>query len=221
MSVLKPIIVNATSKHSASLIFLHGLGDTGHGWSAGFESLGIKHMKCICPNAPSNPVTLNGGFIMPSWFDIATLGFPETEDEEGIKKAAAQIKSLVEEEIKSGTPAERIVLGGFSQGGALALYTAFTMEKTLGGILALSCWLPLHNSFPGCIKGNRDTPVFQGHGNMDPVIHVAFGDMTNKYLASFCSKLEYKKYADLLHSSSPQEMRDVKDWLNKVVPPTD
>jgi len=202
------------------LIFLHGLGDTGHGWSAGFESLGISHLKSICPNAPVNAVTLNGGFRMPSWFDITSLSFSGPEDEQGIKDAAVQIRSLVEQEIKNGIPSERIVLGGFSQGGALALYTALTMDKPLGGILALSSWLPLHKSFPGCIKGNRDTPILQCHGGSDPVVNINYGEMTKRVLASFCSKHTFNKYPHLAHSSDPQEMSDVKEWLQKALPPT-
>ncbi|XP_029191445.1 acyl-protein thioesterase 2-like [Acropora millepora] len=216
-----PVTVEATSKHTASLIFLHGLGDTGHGWSEGFSSLkGLQHVKFICPNAPVSPVTLNGGFRMPSWFDILTLNMPGPEDEEGIKRAAGQIQSLIDEEIKSGIPSERIVLGGFSQGGALAVYTALTMEKTLGGILLLSSWLPIYKSFPACIKGNSKTPILQCHGKLDPIVAFRFGEMTRDVLKSFCSKFEFKSYADMAHSSSPEEMADVNKWLTGRVPPT-
>lgn len=218
MSVLPSVIVNATSKHTASLIFLHGLGDTGHGWSQGFSGLGINHLKSICPNASVIPVTLNARFRMPAWFDIYSLNPGEREDDEGIKSSAIEIRKLVEEEIKSGIPSERIVLGGFSQGGALALYTALTMEKTLGGILALSSWLPLHKEFPKCVKGNRDTPILQCHGDADPVVPCEFGEMSKSVLTSFCSKVEFKKYSGMAHSSSDQEMKDVMQWLNTVLP---
>ncbi|KAL9980335.1 hypothetical protein ACROYT_G008907 [Oculina patagonica] len=221
MSVLPSVVVQATAKHTASLIFLHGLGDTGHGWSANFESIKMPHVKCICPNAPVNPVTLNGGFRMPTWFDIASLSFTGGEDEKGIKDAAVNIKSIIEEEIKNGIPADRIVLGGFSQGGGLALYTALTMEKSLAGILALSSWLPLHKSFPQAAKGNKDTPMLQCHGESDPVVNFAFGNMTSVLLKSFCSKHEFKQYPGLAHSSSLQEMHDVENWLKKVLPKTD
>lgn len=221
MSGLPPIIVNATSKHTASLIFLHGLGDTGHGWSEAFKMLrGLTHVKFIFPNAPVSAVTLNGGFRMPSWFDILSLTFSGPEDEEGIKKATLQIRSLIEEEIKCGIPSEKIVLGGFSQGGALALYTALTTEKTLGGILALSSWLPLNKSFPGSVKGNQDTNILQCHGKMDPVVGYKYGEMTKEALTSFCSKHEFKSYVDLAHSSSPKEMSDVNEWLKKRLPST-
>lgn len=224
--LFRPALLSATFLEESpdailQLIFLHGLGDTGHGWSEGFSSLkGLQHVKFICPNAPVSPVTLNGGFRMPSWFDILTLNMPGPEDEEGIKRAAGQIQSLIDEEIKSGIPSERIVLGGFSQGGALAVYTALTMEKTLGGILLLSSWLPIYKSFPGCIKGNSKTPILQCHGKLDPIVAFRFGEMTRDVLKSFCSKLEFKSYADMAHSSSPEEMADVNKWLTGRVPPT-
>lgn len=218
MSLVAPIIVQATAKHTASLIFLHGLGDTGLGWSAGFEEIRAPHVKYICPNAPVNPVTLNGGFRMPSWFDIRSLSFSGSEDEEGIKTAAERIKSIIDDEIKSGIPSDRIVLGGFSQGGALALYTALTMEKPLAGILALSSWLPLHKTFPEVLKENKDIPILQCHGTADPIVAYAFGQMTNEVLHKLCSKHEFKSYSGLPHSSSPQEMKDVREWISKVLP---
>lgn len=218
MSLMAPVIVQATAKHTASLIFLHGLGDTGHGWSAGFEEIRAPHVKYICPNAPVNPVTLNGGFRMPSWFDIKSLSPSGSEDDVGIKTAAEGIKKIIDEEIKSGIPSDRIVLGGFSQGGALALYTALTMEKPLAGILALSSWLPLHKTFPEALKGNKDTPILQCHGTADPVVAFSFGELTNQALHKLCSKHEFKAYSGLSHSSSPQEMKDVRHWISKVLP---
>lgn len=212
------VVGKATAKHTASLIFLHGLGDTGHGWCAAFEEIKMPHVKAICPNAPKNPVTLNSGFRMPSWFDIKSLTFEGEQDEQGIKDAAANIRSVIEEEIKSGIPSDRIVLGGFSQGGALALYTALTMEKPLAGILALSSWLPLHNSFPEVIKGNKDTKILQCHGEIDPVVQFMLGKMSSNLLSSFCSNHEFKQYQGLGHSSNPQEMADVREWLKKVLP---
>lgn len=128
------------------------------------------------------------------------------------------VKSIIDDEIKSGIPSDRIVLGGFSQGGALALYTALTMEKPLAGILALSSWLPLHKTFPEVLKGNKDIPILQCHGTADPIVAYAFGQMTNEVLHKLCSKHEFKSYSGLPHSSSPQEMKDVREWISKVLP---
>lgn len=116
-------------------------------------------VKVICPTAKTIPVTLNAGFRMPSWFDLKTLDESGPEDEEGIKTAAIEVQNLIENEIKSGIPADRIVLGGFSQGGALALYSALTFPHKLAGVVALSCWLPLRKNFPAARKCPDDIPV--------------------------------------------------------------
>lgn len=116
-------------------------------------------MKVVCPTAPTQPVSLNAGFRMPSWFDLKTLDISGPEDEEGIKAASVNIHSMINTEIEKGVPAERIVLGGFSQGGALALYSALTYNKPLAGVVALSCWLPLHKQFPGLKTNSDEIPV--------------------------------------------------------------
>lgn len=116
-------------------------------------------VKVICPTAKTIPVTLNAGFRMPSWFDLKTLDESGPEDEEGIKVAALEVQNLIDNEIKAGIPADRIVLGGFSQGGALALYSALTFPHKLAGVVALSCWLPLRKSFPAARKCPDDIPV--------------------------------------------------------------
>uniref|UniRef100_T1L506 palmitoyl-protein hydrolase n=1 Tax=Tetranychus urticae TaxID=32264 RepID=T1L506_TETUR len=126
------VVIDAKDgNHTATIIFLHGLGDTGHGWAETFAAIKPSYCKLICPTAPAQPVTLNAGMIMPSWFDLMTLTHNGPEDAEGIAN-------------KHNIPAERILLGGFSQGGALSLHTGLRYSKPLAGILAFSCWLPLH-----------------------------------------------------------------------------
>ncbi|XP_078297698.1 acyl-protein thioesterase 1 isoform X6 [Panthera onca] len=148
MSAPLPAIVPAARKATAAVIFLHGLGDTGHGWAEAFAGIRSSHIKYICPHAPVMPVTLNMNMDMPSWFDITGLSLESQEDEPGIKQAAENVKALIEQEMKNGIPSNRIILGGFSQGGALSLYTALTTQQKLAGVTALSCWLPLRASFP-------------------------------------------------------------------------
>lgn len=116
-------------------------------------------MKIVCPTAPTQPVTLNAGFRMPSWFDLKTLDVGGPEDEEGIRSASQNIHSLINSEISKGIPSNRVVLGGFSQGGALALYSALTYDQPLAGVIALSCWLPLHKQFPNVKVNSSDIPV--------------------------------------------------------------
>lgn len=169
-----------------------------------------SYMKVICPTAPTMSVTLNAGFQMPSWFDLRTLDMYGPEDEEGIKKASANIQTMIQSEISAGIPANRIIVGGFSQGGALALYTGLTSAHALGGIIGLSCWLPLHKSFPDARKAPDTLPIFQCHGDVDPVLPHKFGQLSHVSLKTFMKNAQFTSYQGLSHSSSNQEMDDIK-----------
>ncbi|GIY64049.1 acyl-protein thioesterase 2 [Caerostris darwini] len=212
-----PLIISSIEKHTASVIFLHGLGDTGHGWGAALQMLKLPHIKYICPTAPSMPVTLNAGIKMPSWFDLKSLNADGPEDEEGIKRASERVFQMIEAEEESGIPSNRIVLGGFSQGGALALYSALRYSKPLAGVIALSCWLPLYKQFPFASAGHNDMPIFQCHGDLDTIVPYKWGRMTHELLKTFMNKVELKTYRGLCHSSNEEEMRDVANFLEKLV----
>ena len=156
---------------------------------------------------------------MPAWFDLKSLDPNGPEDDKGIEKSKAVIDKLIEEEIKNGIEPSRIVLGGFSQGGALALYTTLTNKHKLGGMIVLSSWLPLHKKFPGAIVGtNRDIPCLQAHGDCDPVVPYRWGQLTSTTLKGFLGNHEFKTYKGMAHSSSPVELHDVKDFLQQIVP---
>lgn len=214
-----PVVIAATAKHTTTLIFLHGLGDTGHGWASAMAAIKSPHMKVICPTAPTMPVTLNAGFRMPSWFDLRTLDVNGPEDEEGIRRATDLVHSMIEAEVKAGVPSERIILGGFSQGGALALHSALKCARPLAGVIALSCWLPLHRQFPSAAVGNKDIAYLLCHGDCDPVVPYKWGLMTASLLKQFLPKFEFKTYRGLMHCSSDEEMRDLKTFLDREVPP--
>lgn len=214
-----PVVVAATAKHTATVIFLHGLGDTGHGWASAIAAIRPPFAKVICPTAPTIKVTLNSGLKMPSWFDLKSLDASGEEDEPGIKKAAEGVHALINAEINAGIPSERIVIGGFSQGGALALYSAFTFPEKIGGVMALSCWLPLHKQFPACLKGNKDTEVIQCHGDCDPLVPYKWGQMTASCLKQFASKVDFRSFRGLGHSSNDEEMAELKTFVEKVLPP--
>ncbi|XP_044522224.1 acyl-protein thioesterase 1 isoform X3 [Gracilinanus agilis] len=209
MSAPLPAIVPAARKATAAVIFLHGLGDTGHGWAEAFAGIRSSHVKYICPHA----------------FDIIGLSPDSQEDEQGIKQAAENIKALIDQEVKNGIPSHRIILGGFSQGGALSLYTALTTQQKLAGVIALSCWLPLRSSFPqGPIGGvNKDISILQCHGDSDPLVPHMFGSLTVeklKLLVNPCN-VSFSTYEGMMHGSCNQEMLDVKNFIDKVLPPVD
>lgn len=218
-----PAIVPAARKATAAVIFLHGLGDTGHGWAEAFASIRTPHVKYICPHAPIMPVTLNMGMAMPSWFDIIGLSKDAKEDVAGIKKASDDVNRLIDQEVKNGIPTNRIVLGGFSQGGALSLYTSLTTKHKLGGVVALSCWLPLQNSFPQPLasQANKDIHVLQCHGEADPLVPLKFGSLTVEKLKSFLNpaNVTFKTYPDMPHSACQEEMMDIKEFIEKCIPP--
>ncbi|XP_061454812.1 acyl-protein thioesterase 1 [Rhineura floridana] len=225
MSAPLPAIVPAARKATATVIFLHGLGDTGHGWAEAFAGIKSPHIKYICPHAPVMPVSLNMNMAMPSWFDIIGLAPDSQEDEAGIKQASENVKTLIEQEVRNGIPSSRIILGGFSQGGALSLYTALTTHQKLGGVVALSCWLPLRTSFPqgaiNCV--NKDIPILQCHGDHDPLVPLMFGSVTSETLKTMLNpgNINFKTYSGMMHSSCIEEMRDVKQFIDKHLPPID
>nr|XP_055204732.1 acyl-protein thioesterase 1 isoform X11 [Gorilla gorilla gorilla] len=243
MSTPLPAIVPAARKATAAVIFLHGLGDTGHtflcevvshcDFDLHFLMVNVEHHLVSLKQArmgrslcrPVRPVTLNMNMAMPSWFDIIGLSPDSQEDESGIKQAAENIKALIDQEVKNGIPSNRIILGGFSQGGALSLYTALTTQQKLAGVTALSCWLPLRASFPqGPVGGaNRDISILQCHGDCDPLVPLMFGSLTVEKLKTLVNpaNVTFKTYEGMMHSSCQQEMMDVKQFIDKLLPPID
>lgn len=174
-------------------------------------------MKVICPTAKIMPVTLNAGFRMNSWFDLRSLDISGPEDEAGIREATKLVHGLIQTEVQAGIPAKRIVLGGFSQGGALALFAGMTLAERLGGIVGFSCWLPLHKSFPAARVTPADTPVFQCHGDCDPVVPYKMGQLSASVMKSFMTDFTFSTYPGMSHSSSPDELDDLKTFIEKHV----
>uniref|UniRef100_A0A8D0A377 Acyl-protein thioesterase 1 n=1 Tax=Sander lucioperca TaxID=283035 RepID=A0A8D0A377_SANLU len=215
MSAPLPAIVPAARKATAAVIFLHGLGDTGHGWAEAFAGIRIPHVKYICPHPYM--------FFPMYRFDIYGLSPDANEDETGIKRASENIKALIDQEVKNGIPSHRILLGGFSQGGALSLYTALTTQQKLAGVVALSCWLPLRSSFPqaSANSANKDMHVLQCHGDADPLVPFMFGSQTAEKMKSLINpaNITFKSYRGLPHSACPEEMVDVKRFIEKQLPP--
>ncbi|CAF0758263.1 unnamed protein product [Adineta ricciae] len=219
-------VIPATDKHTATLIFLHGLGDVGESWLEVFDMYNIpktvRHVKFIFPTAPIRKITLNNGMPMTGWFDALGLNRSSKEDQNGILEASTYVNSLVEEEIKNGISSERIMIGGFSQGGATALHTALTTPHLLAGVLALSTWLPLSSAFPDAlVAGDKklNLPVLQCHGNRDPVVEIQWGRMTEGLFKIMGFKeYVFKEYRGMVHSSSDEEIHDVVNFIKKYLP---
>jgi len=205
----------AAGKHTATVIWLHGLGDTGFGWVPVARALDMPHVKFLFPTAPSLRVTLNGGMEMPSWFDIFSLD-PEdaSEDESGIWQSAAYLMELVDKEVAAGVDPRRVVLAGFSQGGAVALAAATMADRPLGGFLGLSTWLPL------CARAFNapDTPVLMCHGDSDFVVQHAWGQESHRRLTELGVRAEFKTYRGLDHGFCDPEQRDVAAFLRDRIP---
>ena len=207
------VTIGAKGEHRATIIFLHGLGDTGHGWASSLDALNLQNIKIVCPTATSKPVSLNMGMLMPSWFDLFSLDPAGKEDENGIVKACKEIDTVINQEIKAGVPSNRIFLGGFSQGGALALYTALNIDKKLAGVIALSAWVPLRQQLDSMSTSNVDTAFFHGHGDEDNVVPYKWGSLTANILKEKLKNYQFETYSRLGHSSNHQEMKDLKVFV--------
>jgi len=214
------VIIQPTIKHTASVIFLHGLGDTGHGWASVFGSIKKPHIKYIFPTASMIPITLNGGMKMNAWFDVTGLKPDAKQDEVGIQSSSKLLLSLVDAEIASGIPSERIFIGGFSQGGASAMYSALASPHRFAGVLALSTWLPLHYHFPAHLQAKDLTlPILQCHGDQDPMVPLDWSKLSTQALTALgFSALKFKVYKGMGHSSTDEEMDDIKDFIHSIVP---
>jgi phospholipase/carboxylesterase len=213
-SSLSYLEVNPFTTPSASIICLHGLGADGHDSASMARTVAIgTGVRFVFPHAPIRPITLNGGVPMRAWYDIHGLSFDSMEDEAGIRAAADSLFDLVEKEIERGIPAKRIVLAGFSQGGAMALYTALRYPHALAGVLALSTYLPLHR----CLAeegsaANKTTPIFMAHGDEDSVIAPALGEFSYNYLKHLAYPVQFNRYP-IGHSVCQQELMDISHWL--------
>lgn len=218
---MRPIIVEPSKAHTASLIWLHGLGDTGAGWSEELRLLAphLPHVRMIFPTAPTRPVTLNFGMSMPAWYDILGLTPRDKEDFDGLQASALSVKKMIDGEIEKGISPNRIVLGGFSQGGAVTLYTLFSLDYNLAGGVSFSGYLPLADGFKGRLKASTlNVPVLLCHGESDPVVPHKWGQLTYSKLNIEGASVSFKSYPGLQHGACAQEISDFLTFLHKVIP---
>ncbi|KAG6891704.1 hypothetical protein C0992_010107 [Termitomyces sp. T32_za158] len=232
---LKFLAINPIQRHTATVIFVHGLGDTGHGWWPVAELFKgdpkLQHVKWVLPHSPTRKVTANMGMEMPSWFDIYSFGFNTEEDENGMLESARAINQLIANEIDSGVDASRIVLGGFSQGATMSILTGLTGERKLAGIAALSGWLPLPAKFKSLASSYASSiPVFYGHGSADPLVKLEKCEASAEFLATelkiprsnnrrVASGLSHVVYQGLTHTTNQEELDDLKEWIISALPP--
>ena len=210
---------------SASVIWLHGLGADGHDFEALVPELGLPHdagIRFVFPHAPMRPVTINGGMTMRAWYDIRTLDREGPQDEAGIRESAQLLERLIERERQRGSDYGRIVVAGFSQGGAIALHTALRFPRRLAGLIALSTWLPLAQAFREEVAGasgvaSHDLPIFMAHGRYDPVLPLELGEISKDALEHAGFVVEWHEYP-MAHAVCPDEIDALRRWLQKVLP---
>ena len=218
-----PIVVEPRNGAADSaFIMLHGLGDTGHGWAGAATQIpprGAARVRWIFPTARTVPVTLNGGMRMTAWFDLNALDEASiVDDRKMIEESAAYVDALVREQIAQGIPSEKIVVGGFSQGGVIALTAALRSEVKLAGCVALSTYLALREDYPGKFGPHaKDTKILQGHGTHDMVLQYQYGKKSAEYLQSLGLSVDFKTYAGMQHSACAEEFDDLSDYLKTVL----
>lgn len=215
--MLEKIIINPTKQPLASVIWMHGLGADGHDFEPVVHALNLPQVRFILPHAPYRPVTLNNGYEMRAWYDIIGLGGNSPQDEMGIKAMQSQIDALIADELAAGISADRILLAGFSQGGAMALHTALRYPTSLAGILALSTYLPLRPLLKQeKTVENQHIPIFMAHGTFDQIISLETAQLSAKSLEENGYRIDWKTYA-MAHSVCDEEINDIRLFLTRTL----
>ncbi len=205
------------------VIWLHGLGADGHDFVdiVGHLNISLDHVRFIFPHADVIPITINGGMEMRGWYDIKSLddnSLNRVVDKDGIKSSVAKVNILIDAQISKGIASENIVLAGFSQGGAIATYTVITAERKLGGLMALSTYLPAFDDFKADITSiNKDVPVLVCHGSKDQVLPEILGKDLSDNLTKQGFGNDYKSYSGMGHSVCPQEVSDISKFLIDII----
>ena len=217
---IETIEIETRPSPSHAVIWLHGLGADGNDFVPIVEQLALPKLgiRFIFPHAPMMPVTINGGFVMRAWYDILDAKqATRTEDEHGVRASESRISALIDNEAARGIPASRIVIAGFSQGGAITLQTGLRYPERLAGLLVLSGYLPLMSTLSReSSAANRQTPVFMGHGAMDNVVPMSLAAASRTILEQAGYGIEWHEYP-MMHSVCEAELADIGAWLTKVL----
>ena len=201
-----------------AVIWLHGLGASGHDFEPVVPQLGLNNdmaVRFIFPHAPNRPVTINGGMVMPSWYDIFEMSLDRKVDIAQIEQSSQQIKDLINREIERGVKPEHIVIAGFSQGGAVAYHLALGYPQRLAGLMTLSTYLATNEQI-NYSAANKEIPILIEHGTHDPVVPVALGEQASKTLSAKGYNVEYITYP-MAHQVCMPQIQGIGVWLNKVL----
>lgn len=206
------------SPHDATVIWLHGLGDSGNGFAPivnQFQFPSTPNIRFIFPHAPVQPVTINNGMPMRAWYDIKSLNFEDRADKQGVEASAAKISAMIQQEINNGIPAQRIILAGFSQGGVIALHLANTLDVKIGGVLAMSTYLS-HSAVSADRAINGSTPIQMMHGTGDDVVPFALGQHSFQQMEGAGFNIHWKDYP-MQHNVCPEQINDIATWLYQTL----
>jgi phospholipase/carboxylesterase len=216
---LDTFIIEPANPANVSIIWMHGLGASAHDFEDIVPQLHLKPnlaVRFVFPNAPTRPISINGNVPMPAWYDVYALDRLDQQDQVGIELSAGAIDLLVQKEIESGVPADRIILAGFSQGGAMALHTGLRYPERLAGIIALSCYLPLSDLLDNeRAAANEHLPIFWAHGTQDLVVPMMMTEMGYNRVQKLGYNTEWHDYP-MEHQICLEEIQDISAWINQV-----
>jgi phospholipase/carboxylesterase len=218
--VLEAVEIETGRNPTGTVLWLHGLGADGHDFAPIVPQLVTpdeRPLRFIFPHAPVRPVTVNGGAAMRAWYDILGFNRGIPQDEVGIRASDEEVGALIRRENQRGIATSRIVLGGFSQGGAISLFSGPRYPEKLAGIMGLSCYMLLEDALPTeRTRANYQTPIFLAHGSQDPLVDVRRGTEAKQLLEAGGYPVEWHAYP-MPHSVCPQEIVDIAAWLRKVL----
>jgi phospholipase/carboxylesterase len=220
MSQLDAIIIETREQPDAAIIWLHGLGADGNDFVPIVDQLQLPShyaIRFIFPNAPLRPITINQGYQMPGWYDISSLSIIDQEDEAGIKDSSEILRQLCESQEADGIESSRIIVAGFSQGGAIALHCGCRYPRQLAGIMALSTYMPLPDQLKDEISDTvSETTIFMAHGRQDDVVAYEYGIKSMELLAANNIEVLWHEY-DMGHAVCIEEIQHIRQWLTEVL----
>lgn len=210
---------DGAGKVQHAIIWLHGLGASSSDFPPIVPELGLspdRAIRFVFPQAPNRPITINGGMVMPGWYDIKGIRIEDKQDAEGMQESQALLESLVKQQIALGVPSENIIIAGFSQGGAVAYHTFVRSQHRFAGMLNLSTYLPFAEQVSvEQTKINLETPIFASHGSFDGVVPMALGEQSVEVLKGLGYQLKWKTYP-MEHQVAMEQIKDIGEWINLV-----